>query len=633
MDLKKIVISALLSSALFAQGESSTLSVSSLDGFSEINSEVFTQEDIRESQASSFAEFLQKRSSINIYPSYGNSFAPRLDSRGFGSANGYQNIAVVVDGVRLRSIDLSPLNLAALPLESISTIKVERGSGSTGVGGGSSGAVIEVTTKKGDYISGDVSYGSYNSKRGSISAQHNIGKFLVGGGGEFYFSDGSREVDSSGNKDGSELKRALAKVGYIGDSFMLEGKVSQYNDYQKYANALTKSQFDGDPKGMGRLSGGLAYSDQSVAIREYGARAIYYPKSELRGELAFNQEEKTSRYLNPWAMDYKYINTTLTPKVEFWIDGLEGEAGAEFFGGSREGALDKTSQNMQGYFTRAIYNIDRFKLRGGVRYDGVNYDYVPDRGDSLDDSKSAVSYEAGVDYKVTANITAFIGLEDSTTMPDIDRFFNYGVFNDFIKPQKMRTYEVGGVYDDERATLKATLFYIDGKDEIYYYDSGSFLTSYNTNLDKTQKKGLELDAEYRFKAVTLRGIYSYIDAMILDENEGGGAYDDKRMPGVYKHNLKLGVDAKIISNLLVGTNFTYNADSYSASDFTNNQAQKQKNYSSLDLALKYEVAKNYELYAEAQNILGYKNGYWVSDDIIYPYNFEPSFKIGGKVNY
>ena len=37
-----------------------------------------------------------------------------------------------------------------------------------------------------------------------------------------------------------------------------------------------------------------------------------------------------------------------------------------------------------------------------------------------------------------------------------------------------------------------SLFRANLKNEIYYYDTGNFLTSFNTNIDKSHKYGLEV---------------------------------------------------------------------------------------------------------------------------------------------
>jgi len=484
-----------------------------------------------------------------------------------------------------------------------------------------------------------VSYGSYNQKRGSLGGRKNIDKFFVEANGDFLFSDGSRDVNTSDKKDNSYLKRALGKVGFVGDMFLVEGGISQYNSYQKYANAMGKSQFDSNPGGMGVSSMGLNYSDQSVAIREYSTKVAYYPNSNLLITLPYGRMEKSSRWLNPWSSDFRYINDTLKPTLSYDSLVVDVDAGAELFGGSREDSSDKTTQSKQAYFLKLSKNISSLNLEGGARYEETKYDYNPNIGSSLDQSKSATNYELRAEYAINKNLLTFAGFQEESTMPDIDRFFAYDFttntmsFNGFIEPQRMRTYEAGAAYEDEKLELKGTLFYIDGKNEFYYYQSPVTFAGYNTNLDKTEKKGVELEAKYALSKLTLRGLYSYIDAKILKEDSGSGAYDDKTMPGVYKHNLKLGADVDIVENLVLSGDFAYATDAYVANDLGNSFAQKQKDYSSLDFALRYGITKNYELYAEAQNVLGYKNGYFVSDNVIYPYNFETSFRVGGKISY
>lgn len=636
--LKKYLLLSVLAALALASSDQVDVSIKESSSFTASNKTEFTPQDIKDSGAGSFAGFLQKETGIDIYPNSGNKFAPAMDSRGFGGSNGWQNIAVIVDGVRLRSIDMQPINLSAIPLAAIEKITVQKGYGAASVGSGSSGAVIEVTTKKGDYLNGDLSYGSYNTKEGSAYGQKKLGDFLVSGGGSFSFSDGSRDINASG-KDNSYFKEGSGKIGYLGNEALFEAGVNQYNSYQKYANALTQNAYDSNPAQAGTASGGQNYSDQSIAIRDYTGRGLFFITDELNGEIVYQNRDKKSDYISPYPYDSAYKYSTLAPTLSYNTDAYRVKGGVLVFDGSREDSTSKTSQDKNGYFADGSYYLQSWIFSAGVRYETTKYIYNPTTGSNLDDTKNANNYEAKAEYLLGKNTKLFGSYQQETTMPDIDRFFSYDftanamVFNGFIKPQEMKTYQAGGTYEDGGLLTKATLFYIDGRDEIYYYQDPSGLTSYNTNLDKTHKQGLELDAGYDFGRFGIQGLYNYTDAKIDHTSQANGAYNGKTMPGVYKHSVKLQANADVIANLKANADLIYKADAYAASDFANSFAQKQKNYSSFNLGARYTIRKNYEIYATVDNVFGYKNGYWISDDVIYPYNFETTYKIGGRISY
>ena len=93
-------------------------------------SEVHGHDEIARSGAANLYEFLGRNTSLTVLPSYGNPFAQKLDMRGFGIGDGYQNIVITLDGRRLNNIEMVPQLLSAIPLASIDRIEITKGSGS-----------------------------------------------------------------------------------------------------------------------------------------------------------------------------------------------------------------------------------------------------------------------------------------------------------------------------------------------------------------------------------------------------------------------------------------------------------------------------------------------------------------------
>ncbi|MCF6173551.1 MAG: Plug domain-containing protein, partial [Campylobacteraceae bacterium] len=85
-------------------------------------SEIYTQSKIKKSHAKNLYEFLNTQTSVSLLPNYGNKFSPLLDMRGYGVANGYQNIVVTLNGKRINNIDGSPQLLASIPIQSVQKI-------------------------------------------------------------------------------------------------------------------------------------------------------------------------------------------------------------------------------------------------------------------------------------------------------------------------------------------------------------------------------------------------------------------------------------------------------------------------------------------------------------------------------
>ncbi|MFP4333473.1 MAG: TonB-dependent receptor [Campylobacterales bacterium] len=630
--MRILIPTILLSTALFAEGYSAK--TSSFKPLQSSYEQSFSYKDIENSNTSSLSDFLNKYTSIDVYPSFGNDFAPKIATRGYGITNGYQNIAIEVDGVRIRSIDSNPIMLSSIPLASISKIVIKRGYGSIESGEGSSAAVVEITTKNSDFIELDASFGSYNTKLLEGAFLKNIDKFYIGGSAKGYFSDGSRDIDSSGDRDNKSLKQLDAKAGYKGESFSLGARASTLSSYLKYANSMTKSAYDDNPSALGTISGAQYYSDARYNINDYGVSLKYYPSSSHLVTLEGDLRDKTLEYVSPYPSTFKYDNDTLKPEYTYFGDGYSIKTGVLLFRGDRDASTNKTSKDLNAIYVKYAQEFSNLKVDGGVRYEEASYDYNPNAGSRLSKSESENSYVLKLGYMIAKNLETYISYDRGVLMPNIDMFFTGSSFNDFINPQIMDTYQLGSTYQPTKELeLKGTIFYIKGDNEIYYYNSGNWLTSYNTNLDKTEKKGVELEARYDLENLSIMGMYSYIDATIKKENEANGAYDGNTLPGVYKNNFKLGATYMPLAKLGLEGSFNYRSDAYNSEDFLNSGVQKEKDYLSLDMGASYKVYKDSKIYAEVTNITNYKNAYIVGVDRIYPYNFETTYKIGAKVRF
>ena len=109
--------------------------------------EVHTRKDIQSSGTSTLYDYLAKFSGLQVGSGFGNKEAPLISMRGFGLENGFQNMAVVVNGQKINSIDQGPPLLSAISLQDIERIEISRGVGASLFGDGATGGVMEITTK------------------------------------------------------------------------------------------------------------------------------------------------------------------------------------------------------------------------------------------------------------------------------------------------------------------------------------------------------------------------------------------------------------------------------------------------------------------------------------------------------
>ncbi|MHB1100958.1 MAG: TonB-dependent receptor plug domain-containing protein, partial [Burkholderiales bacterium] len=107
---------------------------------------VITQDMIGKSPAATLPELLSELAGIRTRNVDG-SQDQQIDLRGFGMT-GNQNTTVLLDGMPLNDIELTSVRWSSIPLASIDKIEVLRGAGAVLYGGGTTGGVINIITKK-----------------------------------------------------------------------------------------------------------------------------------------------------------------------------------------------------------------------------------------------------------------------------------------------------------------------------------------------------------------------------------------------------------------------------------------------------------------------------------------------------
>ncbi|MGJ0298194.1 TonB-dependent receptor [Aliarcobacter cryaerophilus] len=587
--------------------------------------EIYTKKDIEQSKSKDIYDFLASQTSVNVMPNSGNTFSQSLDMRGYGIENGSQNLVVVVNGRRLNNIDMSPQLLSSIPLESIEKIEILKGSGSVRYGDGANSGVINIVTdkKNANYIKGYL--GNNTSKGGVVSLGYGNEYVIANAYIDYSSTDGNLRDTNSKENDNYIRNKSFSLVFTPIDSLELSLSRTYSNMNTKYGNPITLEQYKKDPSFSPN-----GFSEQYFSSYVTSASARYDFNSNFWIDANFNDEDKKS-YFPTWKQDYEY--KSFNSSFNYKDDIFKTSIGIDGFKGDRLGSFDTTTKdNIAGFASFELNAIDDLTVSTGIRRENIEYEYKPTGGTNLKQDDYLNAYEFGINYLLDENQSIFANYNRSFQTPDVDRFFSYGSFNGFIEPAKVNNYTVGYNNIQENNKLKISLFRANLKNEIYYYDTGNFLTSFNTNIDKSHKYGLEVYDKFLITDKLFTSLnYSYIRAKIDKEDSGNGAYNGKDLPGVSKHNLTvgLGYDFYKFSTFL---SHTYKSSAYAYNDFNNNFKQKQEAYHSTDFSVSFKH-KELEIFGKVQNLFDEKNGLWVRDDAIYPVNFERTFYAGMKVSF
>tara|TARA_Y100000031_G_scaffold130336_1_gene149961 strand:- start:648 stop:2591 length:1944 start_codon:yes stop_codon:yes gene_type:complete len=596
-----------------------------VDTSAPFSSEIYTESDINNSNSSNIYDFLTQNTSLNVAPANGNRFTQKIAARGYGLTDGYQNIVITLNGIRLNNIDTSAQELNVIDINNIEKIEIIKGSGSVIYGDSAMAGAIHIYTKKNTETQLLTAVGNYGLEQSAVSFGLNQEKFGLNLSLDNLKHGGYSVMDPSGNKDkGEQTNKNIGIVFNIYNGTELQLGYSRNNLNNRYPNYLTNSQFKENPA---QNSTGRKYTFREAK----STTSSFKVKSQLNDSLLLSfhtskiiKDSQNTYYYSssPTKNDYDYRSNDLLMTYE--NGNLKIDSGITTFNGSRKGSSDTTTKENTGLFTQFQYNQNDTIFTAGVRNESVYYAYKPNSGSHKSGSHHLNAFDIGFNTNLNYSTSVFSNINLAFQAPLIDRFFKWdGSFNGFMNPSKSRTINVGLNHLTDKTKTKATFFRSNLTDEMYYYSDGYK----NTNLDKTHKYGLELQNKYIVNPKWSTNVnYAYTVAKIDEENEASGAYNGKTLPMTSKHNVSASAIYSINDNANLMLTQKYRSKAFSEEDFANSKSQRQKTYSSTNINFSYRANDNLEFKFDIENLFKNSYGTWLRDDVIYPSNSTRNIK-------
>lgn len=590
--------------------------------------EEFSAKEIKQSNAQNVYEFLNLHSLLKTTSSYGNPYTQNIDLRGFGQ-NGHKNLAIIVDGIRINNIDSAPISLSAIPLDSIQKIEIIRGKGTTKYGNGAVSGVLKITTtrKAGGEI--NLSYASYDTFNSQFFARHAGDNLNIGLYGQYQNSQGSRRISpDSDEKDGSYNKNGGITLFYYPDDSLLLRANMNYSKYGiKYANPLTKEQFDSNPTQAPISSGRDTFTHQKRWDLYHNVGLTYFANNGLVTEINFGGNRNESEYIN-FANLYEGKGLYGNFNSQYKNDSYLAEIGGEIKQNQRSSSTAKAQVseillylNGEKYFKDSTLNL------------GISAQRVinQQKGDgTYSTQENLIGGELGYNYQIHPLINLFASYSRTFATPNVDWLLGYDrityapMLNTLAKTATFDTFQIGSKAVFGIHELSGNIFYIHGNDEAYYRLNKITGIGDNRTLGETRRIGGELKFTTYFSQNLFSTLsYAYVDAT-MQGNEG---YKGNTIPGVSKHTFIVGLNYLPIPNLNLGISYKYGSKAYDYNDY-DNVLTKMPNYQSLNATLSYTL-KDFEIYVFANNLTNHKNALVVGK--YYPYEFETTF--GGGVKY
>ena len=603
--------------------------------------EVYTRKDLDRSGAAGFLDFLASQTSLTVLPGFGNPNQRLIDMRGFGLESGYQNVVISVDGYRLNDIDSATQFLGNLPLASIERVEIVRGAGGVTSGEGATAGTVNIVTREynGASVRGHV--GSHGQRAGTVSIGQSRERYSFSLDASHDERDGLAQRDNRGQRDENRLDSLNARGRFRPTDWLeLRAGVSGYDSLAIYREAIPRALIESRPTANAGAQG--VYNRQDADSTRVTAGFLADLGSGFSLEYDHNGEDKTYAFSSPFTFvsDYRYDSDRALLR---WSGGrLNLMAGYDSLRGRRDG-FASIEKDTRGVFGQGVLRLGNTTLSAGLRRERVGYNYA-DATTRLADDERLTLWDAGINQRLDARFNVFASYARGAQSPDIDRFFTFNpvtfqqTFNGLISPARSDTLSAGVRYVYDGTRLDITAFHARLRDEIYGVGVAPPLFFVNTNLDRTEKYGIEVQWVQNL-GESLQGRLGYtwtratIERESADAATGQPAIRDRELPGVPRHGITLALDWRINELTRLNLSHIYRSSAFAIGDFDNN-GLRQRPYRFTNLLLSRQIDARWQVFGAVDNLFEERNGLYVVDGrSAFPSDYTRLWRFGVRAEF
>ncbi|MDR0398703.1 MAG: TonB-dependent receptor [Endomicrobium sp.] len=537
-----------------------------------VSATVIKRREIEESRVETLGELLANETSI-FYGNYGPGIKSSFISlRGAASSS---RVLVLIDGRRIYTLDSNSANLAAIPVSNIERVEIIRGAAATIYGTGAFGGVINVITKKADYktplLSGNFSYGSFNTYSTDITGSYKTNKFAILALISSLRSDGYRKNSEyvgynaffSGQGDIGDKSKFSIAGSYYTNKFGLPGVETDVIQPNLTAEDINVSKY-------AKIDYDLNISeDSSLKISGYASGDIYEDKEDRRADYYYKNISETYGLQSLF-----HFNDIFLLGIETWQDKYKNK---KFLSGDfYDSSYNRTQDNYAAY-AQLNYSLGKFNFVPGAR------------GTHNSKFGSIFTPSLAVIYGVDDNIKLSGTTGKVWRAPTFIDLYYPGWSNPNLKPEKGISSDLGIEYSKTKTRLSVTGYYITTNDLIVSLK----------NVGKTKQYGVEFETSYIFSSkAQCKANYTYLEAKDITDKT-----DEKTLKYAPKHSINCTLTFKPIDKLNLSVIATYK-DRYigtKAGSYTG-ESVNMSSYITLDLNLSYELNDNFSFWVKVFNI-------------------------------
>ena len=470
---------------------------------------VVTADEIQRYGARNLRDVLNRQTHIQIV---GSNLFPhnRTGLRGVTLTHAETDVLLLLNGRPIRDSGNSSANqdlYSSFPIETIKQIEIIRGPGSVLYGTNAFAGVINLITKKAPSSPEgklSFSYGSFDSKKGTLSGGGTFGDF------EFYgaITGIDNEGDDFNNINGELSTTGTYKTGFNGENILLNAKFKGLTLNALLSDSTTdhgKSTFSlpSDDYKLQREFIDIGYvhelNDDWQASLNYGYHR-YSDDFEL-GVFGLIQDSEGKDYLTELSLQGK-----LTENINLLVGATYNLQKNT----ATIGDVDLTSRHKNAYLQVDYQVTDWLKLIGGLQYN------------NQDDVDSDYSHRLAAIFKLNEQwgLKLLYGeaFRQATT---VERSLNVPgiVVGDFgLSPETIKTFDAQVLYSGSRGSFSAT--YFRSKHEEIIKRVG-VAPQQIVNAGEIEYEGIELEGKF-----DMGHGFNFIGNMSYQTNEADDGKDD-----------------------------------------------------------------------------------------------------------
>ncbi len=316
-----------------------------------------------------------------------------------------------------------------------------------------------------------------------------------------------------------------------------------------------------------------------------------------------------------------------------------GVSGSSFFLGPSGNPVSdgpvslRTTNAYTGVYVFDAFDVtDKLTVSAGGRFNYARIRLQDQLGGALNGGGDFLRFNPliGATYKITSDVSAYVGYSESNRAPTplelgcADPLHpcilaSFLVSDPALQQVVARTAEAGlrgshALGDDARLNWRLGVYRTNlSNDILNVADPVQQGFGYFQNVGGTRRQGFEAHVDYRTDRLTLAANYAYLDATFLnavtlgsnspfaDSNGNIQVSPGNQLPALPHHRIKLSADYELTPQVKIGADVNIVGSQYFVGDEAN-LFSKLPAYWVANLDASWQVTKNIQLYAKAENI-------------------------------